>query len=592
MKSKYIIALTIFLAVSLSGCDSVLDKDDLTAVSETATWNSEILATAFLDKCYKDNMPSFNGDYAKYCDEGNGGGDFIHGMLTSVASAGGPLAEYWPYDKIYTLNILLSDIGSGNLPVEVQNRIKAQALFLRAYQYFQMVKIYGGVPLVLAPQDRYKDDLYVTRNTARECIDQIVKDLDEAAASLPSVWDEKNFGRITKGAAMAFKGRVLLTYASKQFNPNNDRSRWQVAYDACMAAQQELAGNGQRALYPVYKDIWTKENTSETVITTRFLDPVRTHNFMAGLRPLEFSVGATGNHHPTLDLVLAFPMADGTAPGVDVDGDGVKEQFDPTVTDARGMFWLNRDPRFYDIIVYNGAKYPLNGMPEWFQGSMFTYKGGEDTHSPTTTGFYSCKFSIPEKTATEAKDHGDMDWIEMRYAEVLLNLAECAAEVGNKSEEVYDILKAIRKRAGITANADGLYGLQPDMTQQQLIDAVIYERQIELAFEGKRFWDMMRRKMFSDLKGYSRDRIEIQVNDEYASMARKDFITMIMKDPDLMTKNYFKYFTTKKWRIDETYQWDVKDNYYFQGLSRKHFEQNPKLQQTIGWEDGTFDPLQ
>lgn len=103
---------------------------------------------------------------------------------------------------------------------------------------------------------------------------------------------------------------------------------------------------------------------------------------------------------------------------------------------------------------------------------------------------------------------------------------------------------------------------------------------------------MMRRKMFSDLKGYSRDRIEIQVNDEYASMARKDFITMIMKDPDLMTKNYFKYFTTKKWRIDETYQWDVKDNYYFQGLSRKHFEQNPKLQQTIGWEDGTFDPLQ
>jgi hypothetical protein len=66
---------------------------------------------------------------------------------------------------------------------------------------------------------------------------------------------------------------------------------------------------------------------------------------------------------------------------------------------------------------------------------------------------------------------------------------------------------------------------------------------------------------------------------------------MIKSDPELMTKNYFKYFTTQTWRIDETYQWDVKDNYYFQGLARKHFEQNPKLQQTIGWESGDFDPL-
>ena len=591
MKYRNIIAITALLLTSLSSCNSVLEKDDLTAVSETATWNSEILSTAFLDKCYNDNLPVFNGDYAKYSDEGNGGGDFIHGLLTSVASAGGPLGEYWPYDDIYTLNVLIANIGTGGLAPEVQKRIKAQALFLRAYQYFQMVKIYGGVPLVLTPQDRYKDDLYVTRNTAKECVDQIVKDLDEAAASLPSIWDEKNFGRITKGAAMAFKGRVLLTFASKQFNPDNDRNRWQVAYDACLEAQKELSGNGQRSLYPNYKEIWTKDTTSETVITTRFLDPVRTHKFMAGLRPLEFSVGATGEHHPTLDLALAFPMADGTQPGVDANNDGVKEAFDPTATDARGMFWLNRDPRFYDIIVYNGAKYPLNGMPDWFQGCMYTYKGGEDTHSPTGTGFYSCKFSIPEKTATEAKDHGDMDWIEMRYAEVLLNLAECGAEVGNKSDEVYSILTSIRKRAGITANSDGLYGLKPNMSQQELITAVLYERQIELAFEGKRFWDMMRREMFTDMKGYSRYRIEIQVNKEYASMTRKDFITMIKNDPELMTKNYFKYFNTQKWRIDETYQWDVKDNYYFQGLSRKHFEQNPKLQQTIGWEDGTFDPL-
>lgn len=599
MKPKYIIAITTLALAGLASCTSVLDKDDLTAVSEKATWDSEILAKAFLDKCYKDNMPVFSSDCAKYSDEGNGGGDFIHGRLTAVATAGGPLGgpsdapykgEYWMYDKIYTLNVLLNSIDGGSLPETTRNQIKAQALFLRAYQYFQMVKIYGGVPLILTPQSRH-DDLYVTRNTAKECVEQIVQDLDDAAKALPSIWGAEDFGRITKGAAMAFKGRVLLTYASKQFNPNDERSRWETAYNACLAAKNELAGEGQRALHPVYSEIWTQETTSETVITTRFLDPVRTHNFMAGLRPLEFSVGAVGNNQPTLDMALAFPMADGTAPGIDVNNDGVKEPFDATATDATGMFWLNRDPRFYDIIIYNGATYPLNGMPEWFQGCMYTYKGGEDTHSPTGTGFYSCKFSIPEKTATEAKDHGDMDWIEMRFAEVLLNLAECAAEVGNKSDEVYAILKDIRKRAGITPNADGLYGLKADMNQQELIEAVLYERRIELAFEGKRFWDLLRRKIFSDMKGYSRYRIEIQVKGEYASMARRDFITMIKNDAELMTKNYFKYFTTQKWRIDETYQWDVKDNYYFQGLARRHFEQNPKLQQTIGWESGDFDPL-
>lgn len=600
MKSKYIIAFVTLTLTGLVGCTAVLDKDDLTAVSEKATWDSEILATAFLDKCYKDNMPVFNGDCSKYSDEGNGGGDFIHGRLTAVATAGGPLGgptdepydgEYWPYNDIYTLNVLLTDIDGGSLPEPTRNRIKGQALFLRAYQYFQMVKIYGGVPLILTPQNRHEDDLYVIRNTAKECIEQIVKDLENAALSLPSIWDTENFGRITKGAALAFKGRVLLTYASKQFNPTGDKSRWEAAYNACLAAKKELAGDGQRALHPVYKEIWSLETTSETVITTRFLDPVRTHNFMAALRPLEFSVGAVGAHQPTLDMVLAFPMADGTIPGVDTNGDGIKEPFDPTATDATGLFWLNRDPRFYDIIVYNGAQYPLNGMPEWFQNCMYTYKGGEDTHSPTGTGFYSCKFSITEKTATEAKDHGEMDWIEMRYAEVLLNLAECAAEVGNKDDVIYTILKDIRHRAGITTNADNLYGLKANMTQQELLDAVLFERRIELAYEGKRFWDMLRRKMFADMKGYSRYRIEIQVSNEYSSVARKEFVTLIKNDSELMTKNYFKYFTTKKWRIDETYQWDVKDYYYFQGLARKHFERNPKLQQTIGWESGDFDPL-
>ena len=89
----------------------------------------------------------------------------IRDRLTAVATAGGPLGEHWPYDKIYTINVLLTSIDGGSLSEDIRNRIKAQALFLRAYQYFEMVKIYGGVPLVLIPQDRHSDDLYAVSYT-------------------------------------------------------------------------------------------------------------------------------------------------------------------------------------------------------------------------------------------------------------------------------------------------------------------------------------------------------------------------------------------------------------------------------------------
>ena len=88
MKSKHIIAITALTFASLTSCTSVLDKDDLTAVSEKATWNSEILATAFLDKCYKDNLPSFSGDYSKYSDK------HVRKALVLLYGSGCPRTSY------------------------------------------------------------------------------------------------------------------------------------------------------------------------------------------------------------------------------------------------------------------------------------------------------------------------------------------------------------------------------------------------------------------------------------------------------------------------------------------------------------------
>lgn len=585
MKSKYFFAIGA-ITIGLWSCTDVLDKKDLTAVNEIDTWSDVTLATGYLDKCYLDNMPVWDNGPANYSEESTGGGNFLYGQLL-VEGESGPSAEYWPYDEIYRVNILLNSIDNGDLNEAERNTIKGQALFLRAYRYFELVKRYGGVPLILKPQDRVKDDLYVNRNKTSECINQIVTDLDQAASWLPNSWSGINVGRISKGAALAFKGRVLMYYASKQFNRNNDPSRWNAAYAANVAAKTELDKGGY-GLNANFREIWAKV-TKETVITTRFKYPARSHTFEASIRPLDYSQGATGGHHPTLDLVEAFPMKDGSAPGIVIDG--TKKPFNVSATDTTGLFWIGRDPRFYETIVYNGVVFPLGGNP-WPQGRQFLYKGFEATQSPSKTGFYTRKFIQVEKKAIDCYN-GDLAWIEMRYAEVLLNLAECAAEMGNKDAEVYTILKDIRKRGGITANSDNLYGLKPNMTKQELISAVIYEKQLELAFENKRFWDLRRRMMFDDaaFKGLKRRRIQIDRLAPYTTMTRENFVPIISDDKILNSKKYFNYFKTTVYPIDDQYSWNVPSNYYFFALPKRHFEQNPNLTQTMGWDNGTFDPL-
>lgn len=600
MKSKYILTAILFAGLSFAGCDDVLDKKNLNAVTADDTWNDETLATAFLDKCYKDNLPDWDADVVQinqYSDEGRGGEDFFYqGQLTSEGG-GGPTSDYWPYEGIYKLNVLLDNINTGSLSEGVRKNIEAQALFLRAYRYFELVKRYGGVPLILAVQDRNNSE--VPREKTSVCINQIITDLSNASAVLPASWGSADAGRITRGAALAMKGRVLMFYASKQFNRNNDKERWKTAYDANLAARKQLEDDGY-GLNSNYDDTW-KDNSDacelskEVIFSSRYSYPARYTDINAGIRPLDYSQGKTGWNQPTLDIALAYPMADGTEPGVDINGDGIKEKFNPEATDETGLFWVNRDPRFYKTIVTNAMIYPLvdNQYPEQRQ---YTYKGGEvEIANSTKTGFYSCKFINYNLPKVDVRKY-DLDWVEIRFAEVLLNLAECAAEVGGKESEVYEILKEIRQRAGITPNSDGMYGLKPNMSQQELIEAVLYERRIELAYEGKRFWDMRRRMMFNDqeYRGYSRERIEIELTDSKKNLSLSELVKDFAEgggETKLNSLIYFDYFKTIITQIDNKFQWDVEDNHYFFALPKKHLEQNPLLEQTKGWNDGTFDPL-
>ena len=210
MKTKYIAILV--LTVILSGCIDVLNKKDLSAITEKDVWNNAQYATAYLNKLYRDNLPGWDQDVAGYSDEAYGETGILYGQLTTNS------IDTWNYSSIRNINIMLNSIKTGDLDAETKASLRAQALVLRAWRYFQMVRQYGGVPIIMEPQ-ALTDDLYVTRNKTSECINLIIQDLDEAIQDLPWKWTGDDEGRFSKATAIALKGRILLYYASPQFNP-------------------------------------------------------------------------------------------------------------------------------------------------------------------------------------------------------------------------------------------------------------------------------------------------------------------------------------------------------------------------------------
>ncbi|MEX2235714.1 MAG: RagB/SusD family nutrient uptake outer membrane protein [Cyclobacteriaceae bacterium] len=566
-KAVALISLVLLGTAAIISCEDLLDKDDLTAIPEVAVWNDVNLATAYLNKLYADIMPGWPVNASGESDETWGGGNVMYGQLTANS------IDYWPYNNIRSINLLLSDVGKGSLTTAEQDLLKGQALFLRAWQYFQLVSRYGGVPLILSPQ-ALTDDLEVSRNKTSECIAQIIKDLDDAAALLPDSWGSENAGRITMGAALAFKGRVLLHYASEQFDPNQSASgRWQNAYDANKAAKDALTAAG-KSLMPDFKTLWFIEGNANTeaVLVTRYINPGRTHNRDACVRPLDEAQNCTGADQPSLAMVEAFPMKNGLPITDPASG------YDP---DA---YWLNRDPRFDATIAYNGNLWQLSGKSGRTQ---WTFLGSQQTGG-TGTGFY-CRKGINESYKPNETEISGTDWIEIRFAEVLLNLAEAANEIGNITE-AYDELKAIRQRAGIDVGGNGLYGLKAGMAKAEMRDAVLLERRIELAFESKRPQDMRRRRLYNALNGTKRKGYTVHLVGFGGD--KTQFLDAYEAGSVNLNTSYTTYFNDVITDLDVLNAINYRPEYYFYAIPATHLEKNKNLAQTSGWDGGTFDPLQ
>lgn len=579
----------ILLTVSLTACSDILDKTDLTGIDER-TWDNESTATLYLNRVYDLSMPTWPNLASAatlptaihdISDDYNGGDQKIWYGTLSVDNitdffGGNASNNVWAY--IRKTNILLSEIEKGPLPLDVKTKIKAQAYFLRGWLYFQLIKLYGGVPYISHPQDWVTENLFVTRNKTSECIDSIARDFD-MATSLPGNWGTADKGRITRGAALGVKGRMLLYWASPQFNPNNDPARWERAYKANRAAYDTLVMDGY-GLFSNYANIWLDEGTGnkEVILLRSFDGATKASTFDDAARPNSESNGGGGAYQPTLELVNTYPTIDGL-PITDPDSG-----YDPV------YYWKNRDPRFDATIAYNGCIWPLSnktGRKQW------NYVGvTEDKNKPTATGFY-CRKNVNTSTIKDNTKLGKTDWIEMRFAEVMLNLAECANATG-RTQEAYDMLTAIRKRAGIRPGQGGTYGLKQGMSRDEMFETIINERRIELAFEGKRYDDLRRNKLFDKLNGKKRSILKITIKAPYtaADLEKTDATGITLRDKlDLNGPDYTTYFTATVDVLDTQKPINYPSNYYFYAIPTTNITRNPSLVQTTGWTTGGFNPL-
>ena len=571
--NKSFLILFIALLLFTTSCNEMIDDvENLSAYEPSKVWSSEVLTNSYLNDLYASSMPSWPLDGGHVDEAGPG-------IITTdyITTQNGTL-KYWPYSTLRKINILFEEIDLGNLEEDVKNKIKGQAHFLRAWHYFKMVSYHGGVPIIQVPQS-LEDDLAVPRNSTAECFDFILQDLDAAIGLLPNKYSGNDFGRIDKAACLAFKGRILLYKASPQFNSDNpfDNSFWADAYTANKTAKDQLERFGY-GLVSNYEDIFESEQNQEVVLATIYVNPGKTNGRREhGVRPLTESKNATGNDQPTWSLVQAYPMLDGKMPG-----NSAKYEYNLQ------EYWQNRDPRFYKTIVYNGAIWELSGKAGRRQYTTADLIPAGLTHEDDIfgnnqnfgrTGFY-CKKGIQEELPQAEVETNSIDWVEIRFAEVLLNYAEAANET-NRTNEAYDVLKTIRSRAGIEPGDDSMYGLNSGMTREEMRDAIYQERRIEFAFEGKRFSDLRRARRWHLLDGTKKYGLEAFLKEEFknpdGSLTKDEFL------PEDFTYEVREVLNTIKEMV-------VPETYYFYPIKKSDIEKNPNLEQTIGWDGGTFNP--
>ena len=529
IRNKYLTFLGVGLLFMASACNDGYEKEPVEHFTLDYLFSradsAGIQARYFLNNIYYEHLPSgynrINGDFLDAASDDaisiNNNEPEIYKLFMGRYSAVSRLTDMeWGgyYQGIRKANILINNIDVVPFNLTYINALgetkplnytmKAEARFLRAHFYFELVKRYGGVPLVGDNVYVLGDDVQLPRNTFAQCIDYIVRELDEIKDDLRSLpmADATEFAHApTKEACLAMKARVLLYAASPLFNekpleagneligyPSYDSGRWNLAAQAAkdLIDQYGPKGKGTLNLAQDYRNIFVDfygGNNPELI----FFRPVgKNKSIETANGPLGFSGNSlgNGNTNPTQNLVESFLMKDGT------------KYVSTSVDDP----FKNRDPRLDFTILHHGSR--------WLNTTLDTQVGG--THNPSgaqysRTCYYMAKFMKDYQTSSNYEDNIHL-WVMYRYGEVLLNYAEALNEVALAggtidNKEVLNSLIQLRKRAGIEPGNENYYGLPAPQNYDaaEMREIIRNERRIEMAFEEQRYWDIRRWRIAEDI---------------------------------------------------------------------------------------------
>ena len=575
LKNKILVTSIILL---LSGCYDPFDLTRNDIISDDVVFDNPNLADAFLFDLYdraQFHIKSGNGNLNMGLISSYGGESRNYGVswqipYTQVVDVDynenglqGKVLDYYDYALIRECNQMITKLPQSKSLTQyfIDSRV-AEARFIRAHAYFEMVKRFGGIPLItdVVPIQGNYDEIYRERNSEKEIYDFISNEMDDISEVLPAFAIEE--GRITKWTALALKSRALLyagsvaNFGSEQLNgllgfPSSEASKY---YLESLNASREIIQSGIFSLYRKFNDpvenfsnLFIDETDNPEIIFSEKYDyeSGKSHQWDALAQPAGFGFNWSSNYPVYLETLEQFDFIDGTSGKVD------RDMYDDNTPIDPSWYFEMRDPRMRASIFYPGSNF--KGGTVFFHRSMRgSLEGWPQSGLSKLTGSMATGLLIRKRTNPDTPDatRSSTDYIVFRYGEILLNYVEASYYLNDPNGDMENIMNEIRDRAGMPLLA------KSEITENKIRQ----ERKCELAFEDHVFWDLRRwRIAVEELNNVRRHRLHYRFN------ANNETYTMEMADGDLggvrlhPERNY----------------------YYALGLSR--LADNPKLIENPGY---------
>lgn len=537
----------------LAGCID-LDRMPLDTISDKAVFEDEALTQAYMYNIYGYMPCGYGVSTVPGTDIVRTGGlgltDLLDGstdllrspsmwnesngvMIPGTISAAYNPLEVWAnrYEVIRKVNNLLSNTGEDSaLDKDFLSRVRAEARFVRAFMYFDLVRRYGAVPLIEELQD-YDDPqaLQVPRDPVEDIYDFIYEELKDIAENgLPAAAEmtAADMGRASSEAAWALNGRAMLF-----------AERWKESAE-CSA---KVIESGYHSLNPDYNALFQSKGGDREVIFEVLFDGLnKGHAADLLYMPPSLDNGWGAQSCPTQELVDSYEMLDGS-------------KFDWSNPEHAANPYEGRDKRLQWSIIVDGAEF----KGKVIRTAYLEPDDGLGLVERTNTGYYIRKFLDETLPFEKLVGYGgsSTSWKEIRLAEVLLNYAEALNELNQGPDpegNAYEAVRRVRERAGLP-------GLPEGLDYSAFKERIVQERKVELAFEGHRFWDLRRWRMAEEV-----------LNDKYFHGIR------ITEDDD--GNKIYDVF-----EVNSVPRQVFLEKHYLMPINQGEIEKNPKLLPNNGY---------